>query len=203
MITTLNIDPGVKYKEISDIVDLPKLIYVSEINEKSARRFRKQVFDAIREENKAIVIEIDSYGGDVSSVLSMIDTLKYFEGIICTHATGKAMSAAVFLLASGTKNYRFADKSTSFMLHEVSSATSGKSSELSASSSDVKKLNNLLFNHLDTVANKEAGFFTTLLKENNNADLYFSPQTAKKYGLISSIGCPSLILSLKYTVDIV
>lgn len=70
---------------------------------------------------KPIKIFIDSYGGDLTSTFTIIDSIKLSKTPVYTIVVGKAYSGGFFIAISGHK--RFAYKNAGFLFHEGSTGT--------------------------------------------------------------------------------
>ena len=68
--------------------------------------------------NEPITIEINSYGGEVSSGLAIIDTMNCINAPVKTVICGMAASMAALIAASGTKGMRYALPHSSIMIHQ-------------------------------------------------------------------------------------
>ena len=81
----------------------PPFIYVTDFDDETVKdfyvKFTSLEFDT---KVKIIPIIINSYGGQVYSLLAMLDMISSSKKTICTVATGKAMSCGSILLAAGT-----------------------------------------------------------------------------------------------------
>lgn len=66
-----------------------------------------------------ITIYISSYGGNLDSMLEVIDVIQACSNPVYLIAQGKAMSAGAIILLFGKKGRRFAYPNTSIMLHEM------------------------------------------------------------------------------------
>ena len=75
---------------------------------------------------KVIPVVIDSYGGQVYSLMSMIAAIESAELPVATIVEGKAMSCGAVLLSFGEQGMRFADPHATVMIHDVSSGGYGK-----------------------------------------------------------------------------
>lgn len=169
-------------------------IHVNRFNEESARDFYKsfrelQSNDAV----KVIPIIIDSYGGNVHALLSMLDLIKDSHKPVATIAMGKAMSCGAILLAAGTKGYRFAAESTDIMVHEVASAEFGKLADLDSGVKHTRKMNDNLFAFLAGQSKKDKKFFLNKMKSMGNVDWFLTASQYKALGLIDHIGIPQLV----------
>jgi ATP-dependent Clp protease protease subunit len=180
--------------KISTIEDLP-FIYVTKFDDTAVKDFYTSFVKL--ESNpkvKIIPIIINSYGGEVYSLLAMLDVLSSSTKTICTVATGKAMSCGSVLLAAGTPGYRYMGENAQVMIHEVSSWTVGKTTEIKEDAKNTERLNNLLLTKLAQLCKKkDAKFFHKTLKSRTNLDWYLSGPECKKLGLVDLVGMPRFL----------
>lgn len=76
-------------------------------------------------ERRAITININSRGGELSvlfSILSCLDEAKKYGAIITTNVLGDASSAASLLACCGTKGYRFVNPYGAHLVHHLRAA---------------------------------------------------------------------------------
>lgn len=139
---------------------------------------------------KTLPIVISSYGGEVYSLMAMIDMLDSSGLDYFTVVLGKAMSCGAFLLSKGSK--RFAAPNATIMIHEASRMVYGKNADIQSAAKEIERLNKKAFSWLDRASGKPEGFFQNLVKENGNGDLFLTPEQCLEYGLITDIGLPSL-----------
>jgi len=169
-------------------------IHVNKFNEESAKNFYHDFLKLnSNPEVRVIVIVVDSYGGDVYALLSMLDVIKSANKPVATIASGKAMSCGAVLLSAGDKGLRFAGPSAEILIHEVSSVAVGKNSDVQNDAKNTARLNKLLMRTLaENSGKKDRDFFIKLSKARGNVDLVFSAKQAKSHGLIDFIGIPEL-----------
>jgi len=142
-----------------------------------------------------IVIIINSYGGEVYSLLSMIDLIKTAEKPVCTISNGKAISCGAVLLSCGTKGYRYAGELSDIMIHEASQGDHGKNTDIQNSAEQLKKLNDMLMRILaENSGKKNKNFFIKMLKKKSNVDMFLTAVECKKLGLIDHVGTPKLLV---------
>ena len=94
---------------------------VNKFDEKSAKEFQQQIAQAHNTGQKVIPVVIDSYGGQVYSLMSMISAIKNSELPVATIVEGKAMSCGAILFSFGEQGLRFMDQDATLMIHDVSS----------------------------------------------------------------------------------
>ncbi len=196
------IDHRIKPKNIQDLINLPVIIRVNEFNEESATKFAEEMDKAHNTEQPIIPIVIDSYGGQVYSLLSMIAEINAAKVPVATICLGKAMSCGSVLLTCGTPGYRYIDPNSYVMIHDVSSMAWGKHEELKASVAQTDKLQKQIFRLMGENCGKEADYFTKILHEKAHAEWYLTANEAKKHGLVNHIKVPNFKISLSLNIEI-
>lgn len=181
-------------EKITKIEDLPYL-FVTEFTDTSVIEFYKKFIEMQNNDKvKSIPVVISSYGGQVHSLLSMLDIIADSNKPVATIGLGKAMSCGAVLLAAGTKGYRYAAPSTDIMIHEVSSMDWGKTTDLKNSTKHTGEMNDSLFRFLAKQSGKtDKDFFLKELKKQGNVDWYLSSLDYKKLGLIDFTTLPKLV----------
>lgn len=179
----------------------PHVIWVTKFDEDSARVFAQEMSQAHAHSQDIIPVVIDSFGGDVYSVLSMIAEIKSAEHPVATIVRGKAMSAGSFLAAAGTPGYRYCDPEVTYMIHEVSSMTWGKVSDIRSDSAETSRLNNRLFRILADRCNQDPEYFLDLIHQKNHADWFLSASQAKKHNLVDHVRLPKMTVNVTLTYN--
>jgi ATP-dependent Clp protease protease subunit len=133
---------------------------------------------------KDILFYIDSYGGEIYSLVAIHDTMKMLRCDVATICIAKAMSAGAILLLAGTKGKRFITPNARVMLHEISSEEDeGRLSDLRDSLKETEKLQGLL----EILTKKYTKISATQIKEIFAKNTYMDASTAKKYGVVDHI----------------
>ena len=172
-----------------------------EIDSTMAAEAVQLVGQARSQGQKILPVIIDSPGGCVYSLLSLIDTFQNCGLEIITVCTGRAFSAASVLLACGHK--RFMSPSATCMVHQVSSFSGWlKSSDLAVESAESSKLNKTLLQTLSDFCGKEASYWSKLLKRNSSSDYYMSANVCKEHSLIDHIAIPTFHMELRLDCSI-
>lgn len=174
----------------------PKVIWVTQFDENSAKEFAIDMHQAHLTGQTIIPIIIDSFGGDVYSLLSMISEVGASELPVATIVKGKAMSAGSFLASCGTPGYRYCDPESTYMIHEVNSMTWGRVNEIKADSDETTRLNNRLFRILADKCNQESNYFIDLIHEKKHADWYLTPSQAKKHNIVDHVRLPKMNIKI-------
>jgi ATP-dependent Clp protease protease subunit len=184
-------------------VRTPKIVYVDgKISESSAKSFARNMLEAKKTGQPIIPVVISSYGGSVYALLEMIDTIKNIGVPVATIVTGKAMSAGAILASCGDENMRFALPNATFMVHEVSSVTWGKLSDMEIDVKEVVRLNKMIMEIMATNIGKGPDYFTNLIHARGHTDWYFDAETAKKHNLVNHVGMPQIKVEVNVDMTI-
>jgi len=138
--------------------------------------------DAMDQETP-ITIYIDSPGGSVTSGMAIYDVMKSIRAPVRTIALGLAASMAAFLLASGTKGYRFAYKHAEIMIHQPLGQTQGQVTDLKIMTDRFIKIKKTLNQILSEVTGKDL----SIIEKDTDRDNFFTAKEAKEYGLIDKV----------------
>ena len=178
----------------------PIVIVVNKFDEKSASDFRRSMSAAHNTGQEIIPVIIDSYGGQVYSLMSMISAIRSSELPIATIVEGKAMSCGAVLLSFGEDGLRFADPDATVMIHDVSSGGHGKIEELKADVKEAERLDEKIFTMMSRNCGKKDDYFKKKVFNKKHADWFMDAQEAKKHGLVNHLRVPKL--NIKVNVDI-
>ena len=192
----ISLDPKLRIKP-ADVYDLPKTIVVNRFDESSANQFRNDFEAAINTRQGVIPIIVDSYGGQVYSLMAMLDVIKSSPVPVATICVGKAMSCGSILVSAGTTGLRFMAPSATVLIHDVSGGGSGKVDDLLVSASEAERLNKHIFNVMAKNCGKPADYFLKIMDQKKHANWHLDAKECKKHNLINIIGMPSFHLQIK------
>ena len=178
----------------------PIIIRVNKFDEDSAKKFADEMGLAHNTGQKIIPVIIDSYGGQVYSLMSMISAIKNSEIPVATIVEGKAMSCGAILFSFGTDGYRFIDNDATLMIHDVSSMDMGKVEELKAGAAEADRLNSVVYKMMAQNCGKADDYFLKIVDKKKHADWFLDSKEAKKHSLAQHIRVPKLFV--KVAVDI-
>ena len=191
------ISPLVKEMELRQD---PTIITINDFTEESSKKFQDQMSVAQNSGQKVVPIEIDSFGGQVYSLMSMIAAIKASRIPVATVVQGKAMSCGAILASFGADGLRFMDKDATLMIHDVSSYAFGKIEDLKADAREADRLNKKVYTMMARNCGKPDDYFTKLIHDKGHADWFLDAKEAKKHGLIDHIRMPEM--NIKVTVEI-
>ena len=133
-------------------------------------------------EGQDINLVLSSYGGDVYSMLGIIDYFKTLPVKVNTHCFGACMSAAAVILSCGTGKRTMTANST-VMVHEGSAFEAGKTSDVLKGADHLKKLLENINRILGEVTNKSQEFWEGVSKQ----DTFLTSDECLEYGIVDEI----------------
>jgi len=181
----------------------PIIIRVNEFDEESAKEFVDLMSRAQNTGQSVIPVVIDSYGGQVYSLMAMIGAIKSSRIPVATIVEGKAMSCGALLFSFGAEGMRYMDPDATLMIHDVSSGAFGKVEEIKAYAKEVDRLNKKVYEMMARNCGKPSDYFLKLVHERGHADWYLDGQEAKGHNIVNELRIPTLTckIDLKYTLD--
>ena len=155
-----------------------------EVNDQTANIVVAQLLHLAYEDPKAdISLYINSPGGSVYDGMAIYDTMNFIAPDVATYGIGLQASMGAFLLSSGAKGKRFALPHAKVMIHQPSSGTRGKVTDMEIDlreSLGVKEM-------LAKILAKNTGQKLTKVKTDMERDYWMSPEEAKGYGLVDEV----------------
>ena len=128
-----------------------------------------------------IYLHINSYGGSIFAGLSTLDTIRNTKCDVITIIEGCAASAGTMISIVGKK--RWMQKHSYMLIHQLSSSTWGKYSELV----DDMENNNKLMEMIKTLYKEYSRVPPLELEEILKHDLWWNAETCLEYGLVDKI----------------
>ena len=165
-------------------------IRVTDFDDDAAGRFRQQLLEhAVNYPNDPIRVYIDSSGGELDSLNSMIATMQSVPNKIHTICLGKAYSCGAFLLSMG--DIRSASPYASIMIHEISAGTYGSTSEMENNLNEIKRQNKIWLTRFAKRCKKTYKQLQKIMRDNLNDDIFLSTKQAKDFGIIDRMHIPA------------
>lgn len=199
----VDIDPRIKLSEPEKVLDVPVYVtFTGAFTEDSAKKFRDELEAAeshcARSKQDILPVVIDSYGGSVYALLSMIDTIKNCDIPIATICESKAMSCGAVLFTCGAEGHRYMGPNATVLIHDVSSFAFGKEPEIKASSEEAGRLNSLIYKLMaENCGHKDEDYFYDKVTERRGADWYITPEECVKHNIANHTFIPKMKVSLK------
>ena len=139
------------------------------------------------DQEKDIMLYINSPGGIVTSGLAIYDTMQYLKAPVSTICIGQAASMGAVLLAAGTKGKRYALPNSRIMLHQGSGGFRGNTPDVEI---QVKEMLHLT-DRLMRILAEHSGQEFEKVKKDADRDYFMSSEEAKAYGLIDAVFEPT------------
>ncbi|AXN02568.1 ATP-dependent Clp protease proteolytic subunit [Candidatus Karelsulcia muelleri] len=130
-----------------------------------------------------IQIYINSPGGNISSGLSIYDTMQIVKPKVSTICTGLAASMAAILLGAGYKGKRYILKHSRVMIHQPIGSVKGQLSDLEISTREIFKLKKELYE----ILSKHTGQQFKKIEKDSDREYWMNSKEAKAYGIIDEI----------------
>jgi len=162
-----------------------RIIFLGEeVDERTANLIVAQLLFLASEDPKTdINLYINSPGGSVYDGLAIYDTMNFVPCDVATYGIGLQASMGALLLSSGAKNKRFMLPNAKTMIHQPSSGTRGKVTDMEIDlreSIDVKE-------KLAKILATNTGQKIEKIRDDMERDYWMTAEEAKKYGLIDKI----------------
>jgi ATP-dependent Clp protease protease subunit len=133
--------------------------------------------------NADISLYINSPGGDVTAGWAIMDTMQYIKPKVSTIGMGLVASMGSLLLAAGEKGKRFVLPNTEIMIHQPSSGTQGKVTDMEISLRETQRVKQVVLKQMvEFTGRKEKEVFDAMERDN-----WMDAEAAKKFGLIDGI----------------
>jgi ATP-dependent Clp protease, protease subunit len=156
----------------------------SDVNSHTANLIVAQLLFLQNEDpKKDIFLYINSPGGSVYDGLAIFDTIQHVKNDVQTVGIGLQASMGAFLLSSGTKGKRFILPHSKVMIHQPSSGTRGKVSDMEIDLKESLALRRLL----NELLAKNTGQKITQIEKDVDRDYWMNAEEAIRYGIADKI----------------
>ena len=147
------------------------------------------------DQDKDIMLYINSPGGIVTSGLAIYDTMQYLKAPVSTICIGQAASMGAVLLAAGTKGKRFALPNSRIMLHQGSGGFRGNTPDVEIQVKEMLTLTDRLMR----ILGEHTGQEFEKVKKDADRDYFMSSEEAQAYGIIDAVfaGTGESLISMK------
>lgn len=134
-------------------------------------------------QDKPIHFYINSPGGSVYDAFAIYDTMRFVKSPVHTYGIGMQASAAAFLLSSGEKGKRFLLPHATVMIHQPSSGTRGKVTDMEIDLKEGLRLKKLL----NEILAKNTGQTLKRVTADAERDYWMDAKEAVKYGVADEV----------------
>ena len=162
-----------------------RIIFLGEdVNEHTANSVVAQLLHLAYVDPQAdISLYINSPGGSVYDGMAIYDTMNFIKPDVATYGIGLQASMGAFLLSSGAKGKRFCLPHAKVMIHQPSSGTRGKVTDMEIDMKETLEVKEMLAK----IMAKNTGQKLTKVKSDMERDYWMAPDEAVKYGLIDKV----------------
>mgnify|MGYP000047468742 FL=1 len=162
-----------------------RIIFLGEdVNEHTANSVVAQLLHLAYVDPQAdISLYINSPGGSVYDGMAIYDTMNFIKPDVATYGIGLQASMGAFLLSSGTKGKRFCLPHAKVMIHQPSSGTHGKVTDMEIDMKETLEVKEMLAK----IMAKNTGQKLAKVKSDMERDYWMTPDEAVKYGLIDKV----------------
>jgi ATP-dependent protease ClpP protease subunit len=194
------IDPGIHFDELEDLIDQPVVINVTDFDEECLEKFNEDLDKAHYTKQPVIPIVIDSYGGDAYACLGFISAIQTSKLPVATIIESKAMSAGAILFCFGTEGYRYIHPDAVIMIHDLSSDPSGKIEEIKASADHLANLNETVYKRVSSHLGHKPDYLSQLIRSHGHADWFLTAKEAKKHRIANHLKVPNFKVEIKFDI---
>ena len=154
-----------------------------EVTPETANLVVAQLLFLDSQDHADISFYINSPGGSVYDGLAILDTMNLVKSDVATYGVGLQASMGAVLLANGTKGKRYMLPHAKTMIHQPSSGTRGKVTDMEI---DLKE-SLAVKDELVRIMVAATGQNEAKLREDMERDYWMTPQEAKDYGIVDHI----------------
>ena len=162
-----------------------RIIFLGEdVNEHTANSVVAQLLHLAYVDPQAdISLYINSPGGSVYDGMAIYDTMNFIKPDVATYGIGLQASMGAFLLSSGAKGKRFCLPHAKVMIHQPSSGTHGKVTDMEIDMKETLEVKEMLAK----IMAKNTGQKLAKVNSDMERDYWMTPDEAVKYGLIDRV----------------
>jgi ATP-dependent Clp protease protease subunit len=135
------------------------------------------------DQEKDIMLYINSPGGHVTAGLAIYDTMQYLHCDVATLCMGQASSMGSFLLAAGTKGKRYALPHSKILIHQVLGGFRGQATDIEIHAREILSTRQML----NELYAKHTGQPVDKIKRDTDRDNIMTAPEAQAYGLIDEV----------------
>lgn len=141
------------------------------------------LFLASNDPSSDISLYINTPGGQVSSGLSIYDTMQIVQPDVATICTGMAASMGSVLLCAGTQGKRTALQHSRVMIHQPLGGARGQASDILIAAQEIEKTKKELY---EIIAEHSGQPFEKIVADGDR-DFWMTSKEALEYGMIDEI----------------
>ena len=162
-----------------------RIIFVSgEVEDGMANAIVAQLLFLDAQDNeKDIVMYINSPGGVITAGLAIYDTMRHIKSDVSTVCVGQAASMAAVLLAAGAKEKRYSLPNSRIMIHQPLGGARGQATDIQIQAKEIERMKEIT----SKILSEATGKSVEEIYVDTERDNFMSPEEAVNYGLIDKI----------------
>lgn len=168
----------------SRLLDERIIMLTTDFNDEMASLIVSQLlFLQSEDSEKDITIYINSPGGSVVSMWSIVDTMNLIKPDVSTVCIGMAASAASVVLANGAKGKRYILPNAKVMIHQPLGGAKGQASDIAIQAEEILKTKRRLIEFM----HEKTGQPIEKLEKDMDRDYFLTAKGALDYGIVDKI----------------
>jgi len=132
---------------------------------------------------KDITMYINSPGGSITAMWSIIDTMNLVKPDVSTVCVGMAASAASVILAAGAKGKRYILPHAEVMIHQPLGGAQGQASDIEITAKHILKTKDILQKYMAWLTGQPV----KKIEKDMDRDFFMDAQEAVNYGIVDKI----------------
>ena len=162
-----------------------RIIFVSgEVEDGMANAIVAQLLFLDAQDNeKDIVMYINSPGGVITAGLAIYDTMRHIKSDVSTVCVGQAASMAAVLLAAGAKEKRYSLPNSRIMIHQPLGGARGQATDIQIQAKEIERMKEIT----SKILSEATGKSVEEIYADTERDNFMSPEEAVNYRLIDKI----------------
>ena len=162
-----------------------RIIFVSgEVEDGMANAIVAQLLFLDAQDNeKDIVMYINSPGGVITAGLAIYDTMRHIKSDVSTVCGGQAASMGAVLLAAGAKGKRYSLPNSRIMIHQPLGGARGQATDIQIQAKEIERMKEIT----SKILSEATGKSVEEVYADTERDNFMSPEEAVNYGLIDKI----------------
>jgi ATP-dependent Clp protease proteolytic subunit ClpP (EC 3.4.21.92) len=132
---------------------------------------------------KDITMYINSPGGSITAMWSIIDTMNLVRPDVSTVCVGMAASAASVILAAGAKGKRYILPHAEVMIHQPLGGAQGQASDIEITAKHILKTKDILQKYMAGLTGQPV----KKIEKDMDRDFFMDAQEAVNYGIVDKI----------------
>ena len=162
-----------------------RIIFVSgEVEDGMANAIVAQLLFLDAQDNeKDIVMYINSPGGVITAGLAIYDTMRHIKSDVSTVCVGQAARMGAVLLAAGAKGKRYSLPNSRIMIHQPLGGARGQATDIQIQAKEIERMKEIT----SKILSEATGKSVEEIYADTERDNFMSPEEAVNYGLIDKI----------------